>query len=43
MGKPTTKDWDEIQSDYEQMETMSCVPSLLKKFLQTTSSMKTNL
>lgn len=31
MGKPTTKDWDEIQSDYEQMETMSCVPSLLKK------------
>lgn len=32
--KITVKDWDEIQRDYEEMQSMSCVPSYLKKVHQ---------
>jgi len=31
MGKIAVKDWKEIQSDFEQMASMSCVPVGLKK------------
>lgn len=34
MAKVTVKDWHEIQSDYERMQGMSCVPSSLKKVPQ---------
>ena len=34
MAKVTVKDWHEIQSDYERMQGMSCVPSSLRKVPQ---------
>lgn len=34
MKKVTVKDWHEIQSDYERMQGMSCVPSSLRKVPQ---------
>lgn len=34
MAKLTVKDWHEIQSDYERMQGMSCVPSSLRKVPQ---------
>lgn len=33
-SKVRIKDWDEIQSDYERMQGMSCVPSVLRKVAQ---------
>lgn len=34
MVKATVKDWKEIQSDYKLMQSMSCVPSSIKKVPQ---------
>ena len=33
-NKMTVKGWDEIQSDYERMQGMSCVPAVIRKVAQ---------